>query len=319
MRISIAMATYNGEKYLQEQLDSFLNQTRLPDELIISDDCSTDSTMQILQNFAKDTPFEVKIYQNEQNLGYARNFENALKQTSGDLIFLSDQDDIWFPNKIEFITDFAQQNEQYLLYINDAEICFADGTPTGLTKLNQTLALGLPEKDFTTGCCMAVRKDLKDIALPIPKKFHAHDVWLNRLSHTLETRKVIPVVLQLYRRHGENTSDWIASRTKKQKSFDLLIYKLMYKDNLDLELEQFDDEINALRSIISSGLLTESMETKVIQEINKIEVMKLIRTERIKIRSMPHISRLKYVIKLLLSGDYRYYSGWQSATKDLLF
>lgn len=319
MRISIAMATYNGEKYLQEQLDSFLNQTRLPDELVISDDCSTDNTLQILENFAQSAPFDVKIYQNDHNLGFTRNFENVLKKTSGDIIFLSDQDDIWFSNKIEFITDFAQQNEQYLLYINDAEICLADGTPTGLTKLNQTLALGLPEKDFTTGCCMAIRKKLKDIALPIPKKRHTHDTWLNRLSQILVMRKVIPVVLQLYRRHGENNSDWIASRTKKQTRFDLLIYKLMYKANLDLHLEQLDDEANALKSIISSELLTESMKTRVIQAINEIEAMKLTTIERIRIRSMQHMFRLKHVVKLILSGDYRYYSGWQSAIKDLLF
>ncbi|QEQ01507.1 glycosyltransferase family 2 protein [Thermosynechococcus sp. CL-1] len=256
MRISIAMATYNGEKYLQEQLDSFLNQTRLPDELVVSDDCSTDSTMQILHDFAKNAPFEVKIYQNEHNLGCARNFENALKLTSGDIIFLSDQDDIWFSEKIEFIINFAQQNTEYLLYMNDAEICLADGSSTKLTNLGQILSLGFSEKEFTYGCCMAIRRHLKYLASPIPK-FHAHDTWLNRLSNILEVKKVIPSVLQLYRRHGENTSNGIASRIKKRK--------------------------------------------------------------RLKIQAMPHIYRIRYVIKLLASGHYKYYSGWQSAIKDLFF
>lgn len=318
MRISIAMATYNGEKYLQEQLDSFLSQTRLPDELVISDDCSTDSTMQILHDFAKSAPFEVKIYQNEHNLGFVHNFENALKQTSGDIIFLSDQDDVWFPNKIEYVTNFAQQNTEYLLYMNDAEICLADGTPTKLTILKQILSLRFSEEKFAIGCCMAIRKDLRDMALPIPK-FHAHDTWLNKLSNILEVKKVLPSVLQFYRRHGGNASNCIYSRTKRQTPLNLIIYKIMYKDNPCLELEQLNSEISALTKIIDSRLLNTPMIEKITQEINKINKMKLIRNQRSKIRSMPHIFRLKYVLKLLFSGDYKYYSGWQSAMRDLFF
>ncbi|WNC30715.1 glycosyltransferase family 2 protein [Thermosynechococcus sp. PKX82] len=318
MRISIAMATYNGEKYLQEQLDSFLNQTRLPDELVVSDDCSTDSTMQILHDFAKNAPFEVKIYQNEHNLGYARNFENALKLTSGDIIFLSDQDDIWFSEKIEFIINFAQQNTEYLLYMNDAEICLADGNSTKLTQLGQILSLGFSEKEFTYGCCMAIRRHLKYLALPIPK-FHAHDTWLNRLSNILEVKKVIPSVLQLYRRHGENTSNWIASRIKKQTPFDLIIHKLKYNGDPSLELDQLNSELDALAAIIDSPLITDSMREKINREISRVKVKKLIRRKRLKIQAMPHIYRIRYVIKLLASGHYKYYSGWQSAIKDLFF
>ncbi|URR35480.1 glycosyltransferase family 2 protein [Thermosynechococcus sp. HN-54] len=318
MRISIAMATYNGEKYLQEQLDSFLKQTCLPDELIVSDDCSNDNTVQILKNFTNYAPFEVKIYKNERNLGYAANFENALKQTSGNIIFLSDQDDVWFPNKIEYVIKIAQQNDQYLLYTNDAEICLADGTSTGLTKLGQTLSLGLSEKDFTAGCCMAIRKELKDIALPIPTKFYGHDHWLDKLSNILEAKKVIPSVLQLYRRHGENTSSWIVSCTKKQTLVDLIIYKLTYNGNPSLELDQLNSEIDALSAIINSPLITDSMREKINREIHECKVKELIRKKRLKIQAMPHIHRIRYVLRLLLLGDYKYYSGWQSAIKDLV-
>ena len=99
LRISIAMSTYNGGKYLQEQLDSFLAQTSLPDELVITDDCSTDNTLEIIQAFAAMAPFEVRWEQNEKNLGYTGNFNQALMKTTGDLVFLSDQDDVWFPEK----------------------------------------------------------------------------------------------------------------------------------------------------------------------------------------------------------------------------
>ena len=100
MRISLAMTTYNGEDYLEEQLESFLRQTRIPNELIVCDDGSRDSTLNILEAFQLKAPFPVMINRNVENLGYTKNFENALSKCSGELIFLSDQDDIWEANKV---------------------------------------------------------------------------------------------------------------------------------------------------------------------------------------------------------------------------
>ena len=101
-QISIAMTTYNGEKYLAEQLDSILSQTHTDWELIICDDCSTDSTWQILQEYAqKDS--RIKIYKNEQNLGFKKNFEKAIGLCTGDYIALSDQDDVWFPEHLSLL------------------------------------------------------------------------------------------------------------------------------------------------------------------------------------------------------------------------
>ena len=108
MRISIAMTTYNGSKYLKEQLDSFTKQTHLPDELVVTDDGSSDDTLEILENFAKKASFEVLIFRNNTNLGYAMNFGHAIGLCTGDLIFLSDQDDIWFPEKIETVSRFVE-------------------------------------------------------------------------------------------------------------------------------------------------------------------------------------------------------------------
>ena len=99
LTISIAMTTYNGEKYLQEQLDSFLGQNRLPDELVVCDDGSQDRTMAILESFSSRAPFPVRIYRNSAKLGYSKNFEKAGSLCTGDIIAFSDEDDVWDAQK----------------------------------------------------------------------------------------------------------------------------------------------------------------------------------------------------------------------------
>jgi glycosyltransferase involved in cell wall biosynthesis len=101
--ISVALAAYNGARYLQEQLDSLAAQRRLPDELVVVDDASSDGTVGILERFRATAPFEVKVHRNTANLGYSANFEVAISRCTGDIIFMSDQDDVWFPEKIEAV------------------------------------------------------------------------------------------------------------------------------------------------------------------------------------------------------------------------
>jgi glycosyltransferase involved in cell wall biosynthesis len=100
-RISVALCTYNGERFLPQQLDSVAKQTRLPDELIVCDDRSTDRTVALVREFAASSPYPVRIFENEHNLGFAANFERAIRLCEGDLIALSDQDDIWYPIRLE--------------------------------------------------------------------------------------------------------------------------------------------------------------------------------------------------------------------------
>src|SRR5690554_1467232 len=108
--ISIALASYNGEKYIKEQLDSILNQTIQDFEIVVCDDASTDNTWEILQQYeAKDKRF--KIFRNEQNLGFKKNFEKAISHCKGEYIALSDQDDIWIENHLELLFNHIQEND----------------------------------------------------------------------------------------------------------------------------------------------------------------------------------------------------------------
>lgn len=120
MRISIALATYNASLYLPELLDSILAQTRLPDEMIITDDASVDNTIAMLHDFAKSAPFKVRVERNERNLGIARNFQKGLEMCNGDIIALCDPDDIWYPQRL-------QRAQEALLSYKEIGLVFSDG------------------------------------------------------------------------------------------------------------------------------------------------------------------------------------------------
>jgi glycosyltransferase involved in cell wall biosynthesis len=320
MTISIAMATYNGAKYLQEQLDSFAAQTHLPDELVVTDDGSTDTTMSILEEFARSAPFDVRIYKNDNNLGYARNFGRAMSLCSGDLVFLSDQDDIWFKERIEKIAAIAECNPEVMLFINDAELTRGDGTALGLTKLGQTLSLGLNESDFTTGCCMAMRKAFIDFALPVPEHPFVHDTWLNHLALFLRVRKVVPTVMQYYRRHGDNTSSWIASRTTKQSRFDLIrAYK--DKDPRPHATERLG-KLALLEERLTTGstsvLQAPSMNERAQQALVKIQHERNAVESRLRFLGQSRWRRWVPASCFYFSGQYNYFSGWKSLFKDII-
>ena len=134
------MTTCNGALYLRDQLDSFKNQVRLPDELIVCDDGSTDETLTILKEFKHTAPFDMTVIQNENNIGYTKNFEQAMLNCSGDLIFFSDQDDVWFSSKIVVVAKTFQDNPDILLVIHDGDLVDKNLISSGVTKLEQVIA-----------------------------------------------------------------------------------------------------------------------------------------------------------------------------------
>lgn len=118
MRISVAMASYNGEPYIREQIDSILNQTVLPDEIVVSDDNSDDSTYSILEDYrAICKNVEIKLYKNPGK-GISSNFENAIRNTTGDIVFLCDQDDLWMPDKVKVIREIMETNPENIVIHN---------------------------------------------------------------------------------------------------------------------------------------------------------------------------------------------------------
>lgn len=211
--ISIAMTTYNGEKYLREQLDSILNQTVQDFELVICDDCSKDSTVQILNEYsAKDK--RVKVFVNEQNLGFKKNFEKAINLCTGDYIAFCDQDDVWNKNKLEL--SLNEIKDKSLLCTN-AELVDSQLNPLGYT-MEQTRTVNVPQGDqellkylvhynFVQGATVLARSDFIKKYMPIPSDIKFHD-WYFAICAVLENGIAYLCEPTLkYRQHTNNVTE----------------------------------------------------------------------------------------------------------------
>ena len=207
------MATFNGREYVEQQLRSIAAQTCPPDELVIADDGSSDGTLDLLEAFRRDAPFPVQLIVGEPRLGYMLNFDRALTACHGDIVFLSDQDDVWLPHKVERVLRAFAERPATGLIIHDCIIADADLAHEGATQLRNRGRMGRTTDDFVSGCCTAIRRGLLDALLPIPAAYDGHDTWLHGLAGLLGQRWVLPEALIYYRRHGRNlSSNPVASR-----------------------------------------------------------------------------------------------------------
>ncbi len=319
MQISIAMATYNGAKYLQKQLDSFLCQTRQPDELVVCDDGSTDATLAILEVFRQQAPFAVRIYRNETNLGYIKNFEKVLSLCVGDLIFLSDQDDVWFANKLEMVSGILAISPSVHILINDQEITDGNLVSSGRTIFVNSKALGYGADWITSGCCTAITRQFRDLVIPFPANLIPHDNWLHRVGVTLGVRKVLPEVLQYYRRHDENTSSPVAVRGSEPnqwkfiKDYQLIDVSPEWAKERTLSIF-ISAHFSKMTQLLSDMQIADRAVCAAQYEDRKAAAL----AQRIEIVRRGRISRAFSVVVFLLSGNYRYFSGWKSAAKDLI-
>ena len=314
MKVSIALATYNGAKYLQAQLDSFLAQTRPPDELVATDDASNDATWTLLNRFQRDAPFDVRLSRNIETLGYKNNFARTLALTTGDVIFLSDQDDYWLPEKLERMLSAFEQRPDVLVVTCDQALADANLRLTGQTSMGQLRAVGGVAGDmFTVGCCTALRASARDLMLPLPTSVHSHDIWLHFVGEYLG-RRVVPEVLQFHRRHGENTSVYGFDPTRRpsiraqiqQRWHAPAAAALTFRRHY---LHLLSDRLSAVAPDAA---------VSVTSALERIGEERTVIAERLAIARRRRILRLGLVARLLRKGGYRRFSGWKSAGFDLL-
>ena len=258
--ISLVMATYNGEKYLYEQLDSIRCQTMPPDEVIICDDCSKDSTVNMIQKYID--KYQLKhwnVYENEKNKGYSKNFSDALKLAKGDIIFLADQDDIWMDDKVEKCV--AYMNEKNIdLVVTDKQIIDENDNVTcssvrkhsnknydnwntydDITKYNIFVT-------YAVGMSIIMKASFAKKSLPF-SKYTGHDKWVLACTSTEGKVGYLNLPLVQYRRHGKNVSGVLVGIETKEDYINQRImpdlkmiedFKQKYPNHKDLnEIEKF--------------------------------------------------------------------------------
>jgi len=202
--ISVCIPTFNGSFFIREQLASILPQLDSSSEIIISDDNSTDNTIETIMGM--NDP-RIKITRTEKHLGPVYNMENALKHASGDLIFLSDQDDIWFPDKVSVMVPFL---ESYDLAISDARVI----DEAGNILYPSFYEVNYSGKGFLRnwvnnsfmGCCMAFNRKILNYILPFPPNLAMHDSWIGLNTALVGKYCFLPRPLVHYRRHGKNVT-----------------------------------------------------------------------------------------------------------------
>lgn len=323
MRVSIAMATFNGARFLQAQLESLARQTYLPSQLVITDDRSEDGTVAIARRFSKSAPFEVVISVNEQRAGVTGNFDSALSHCNGDLVLPCDQDDVWFDGKVETLVDAARGNPSIGCWMVDAALVDENLRPNGATKLGNIRAAGLPDSWFVMGCCAAFRRELLDFLLPIPKGQPAHDNWLVHFSDLLGTVERLEIPMQFYRRHGRNVSQVSVNRLTPRTIEERLrigigevARRAQANDGIRTELNFLSSAIERMKSrpeqfVALAGDRKAAIEEHALRRSASLR-------KRIEIRSLPRHRRLRPVLSLARDGGYRESGGIRGAVKDLL-
>ncbi len=234
--ISIAMATYNGEEFLEKQLDSILGQTIQDLEIVVCDDQSKDSTWMILEQYAqRDKRFH--IYRNEKNLGFKKNFEKAIGLTHGDYIALSDQDDIWYPQHLEILLRNIGDN---MLCIGNCDMIDKDGNVYEnryyedsqqyhykyTDSIRKSCRILFLESPFL-GCSMLMKRSFLKAALPMPEEIRFHDVWFSLLGcycgMTFTQEKVIH-----YRMTGKNVTGMRVNQHNMRRMFEKFVRLLIH-------------------------------------------------------------------------------------------
>lgn len=223
MTVSVALCSYNGSKYIAEQLESIALQTRKVDELVICDDCSKDNTEEIVNQFIKLHPqLHVRFYENDTNVGFLRNFEQALQRCTSDLIFLSDQDDIWLPDKVEIFCDYFNEHPNVDVAFSNARLINASGTAeydqtlfdvVGLDEYNKKLFRKgyaqelLATSGRVTGCTTAIRSSFLPYCLPFSPMYvkPIHDEVIAVSAASVGRLGFIDICLIKYRQHDGQT------------------------------------------------------------------------------------------------------------------
>lgn len=272
--VSVAMCTYNGARFLQQQLDSIVTQSRLPDEMVVCDDQSTDATAEIVREFASAVPFPVRFIRNEVRLRFAANFAKCIGLCTGDVIVLTDQDDVWMPKRVEISAEAFEANPQLTFTFSDAPLIDENGNRLGRTIFD---GLKYPKRDLALlargdallpfllryagllGCTMAIRGRLRESFLPLPEPY-PHDTWASMVLSSLGPSMRTEPVTQ-YRQH---TSQYVGAEMQSR----LGRLKSVYSENSQAAVTEMQHTQNAINTAMQHpelrGGLLQALEERMV-------------------------------------------------------
>lgn len=322
-KVSIVLTTYNGERYLPAQLASYLAQTRLPDELVVGDDGSSDGTLALLDDFSRRAPFPVRVTVNTTNLGPTRNFVEAVLRSSGQMIFLSDQDDVWHESKIERMMQHMADHPLCWLATHDAALVNGDGQQLGLTMGGQIEGVpgGIAARDLVAGCCMVIDARLARLYDPLPR-LAQHDAWLAAAAGGLGLRSYLPEVLIDYRRHGGNVSESFMSDARPASRWsrfkDRASKAMATPVDVALTAAAASREDLVAAFVSQADVLTQVVAPDRLEAEIAIQRAALVREkQRLAVYCAPRLARPGKLLAALLGGTYSETGGAVSLLRDL--
>jgi len=262
--VSIAMCTYNGERFIQEQIDSILEQSHSNFELIITDDCSSDKTIEIIKNY-QENDMRIKLYQNEVNLGFVKNFEKAISLCTGEYIALADQDDIWKKDKLEIFIENIGEN---VLIYSDALLIDEHSKSLGesLIRPAKELVSGSNNRAFLLENCVSgntlmFKKTLLAYILPIPEDVSFHDIWIAFVASTYGSIQFTDEAMTYYRRYSEQVTK------KRGKDYENFFDR--FEKKRTLKMKQAKVAVKDLNVFLSLSILKNQETTELIKMLIK--------------------------------------------------
>ncbi|TAN03660.1 MAG: glycosyltransferase family 2 protein [Rhodanobacteraceae bacterium] len=318
---SVVLCTCNGARYLRAQWDSLLAQTRLPDEIVVRDDASSDATPALLDDLARAATtrgVSLRLSRNPRNLGYVANFEAALRDATGEVLLLCDQDDVWHSDKLAVLAEQFERRRSLLLLCTDARRVDAAGEPLQRS-LFQSLKLThvelrrihagqgfevLLRRSLATGATVALRRSLLADALPFPQGW-VHDEWLAIMAAARGGFDCMELSLVDYRQHATNQIG-MPDRGLAAKWHDLRRPRAALIEGLIARNETLLQRLQSLGNAVPA--------IHAVQTLDKLH--------HLRVRSAVHgppWKRLGRVLRESLNGHYRVHgTGWRSALRDLL-
>jgi glycosyltransferase involved in cell wall biosynthesis len=318
--VSVALCTYQGEQYLQEQLDSIAGQSRLPDELVVCDDRSTDGTLGILDRFRSQAPFPVRVHVNDKWVGPAKNFEGAIERCDGDLVFLSDQDDVWHHEKLSILVPILLARPEAGAVFCDAEVVDERLRPLGYSlweflrfqrRLQKKVVRGetlavLLRHNVMLGMTVGFKARFRDLILPIPAD-SPYDVWIPILIAAVAEVIMVPRRLSKYRQHEGQV---VGAMKRNLQEMAAVKRRRTAEDFL-----QTANQYAAAHERLAALTATYACSSSALRQLQR-------KTGHLRARAEMRSGngRVRLITREALAFNYRRFSsGWRSFAVDVLF